>query len=300
MFRFEEMRLASLESTQGQPIVALVDLDNENYWPVTDLLPGFTGDMIDLIRQLTEQGAQLGAPSGPGLPLSQTRPLAPISKPRRNIFCVGKNYRDHVAEFARSGYDSSAKANETVPDAPIFFTKATTTVIGPGEPIPLHSDVTQQVDYEAELAVVIGRSGRHIAREDAPAHIFGYTIINDVSARDLQKQHRQWFLGKSLDGFCPMGPYLVTADEVDATNLTLRCWVNGQLRQQACSNQMIFDIPTLIAKLSAGITLLPGDVISTGTPAGVGLAMDPPRFLKSGDRVRIEIDTLGVLENPVV
>ncbi|HHO82060.1 MAG TPA: FAA hydrolase family protein [Halothiobacillus sp.] len=294
------MRLASLESTQGQPIVALVDLDNENYWPVADLLPGFTGDMIDLIRQLTEQGAQLGAPSGPGLPLSQTRPLAPISKPRRNIFCVGKNYRDHVAEFARSGYDSSAKANETVPDAPIFFTKATTTVIGPGEPIPLHSDVTQQVDYEAELAVVIGRSGRHIAREDAPAHIFGYTIINDVSARDLQKQHRQWFLGKSLDGFCPMGPYLVTADEVDATNLTLRCWVNGQLRQQACSNQMIFDIPTLIAKLSAGITLLPGDVISTGTPAGVGLAMDPPRFLKSGDRVRIEIDTLGVLENPVV
>jgi len=294
------MRLASLKTTQGQPTVALVDLDKESYWPVADLLPGFTGDMTDLIRQLTEQGAQLGAPSGPGLPLSQTRPLAPITKPRRNIFCVGKNYRDHVAEFARSGYDSSARAGETVPDAPIFFTKASTTVIGPGEPIPLHTEVTQQVDYEAELAVVIGRSGRHIAREDAPAHIFGFTIINDVSARDLQKQHRQWFLGKSLDGFCPMGPYLVTADEVDAANLTLRCWVNGQLRQQARSSQMIFDIPTLIARLSAGMTLLPGDVISTGTPAGVGLAMDPPRFLKSGDRVRIEIDTLGSLENPVI
>ena len=171
--------------------------------------------------------------------------------------------------------------------------------MAPGAVIPRHAQVTQQLDYEAELAVVIGKAGQGIKKADAMSHVFGYTIINDVTARDLQKLHRQWFIGKSLDGFCPMGPYIVTADEVDGQALDVRCWINDELRQNANTRQLIFDIPTLIETLSAGMTLQPGDIIATGTPAGVGIGFTPPRFLQSGDRVRIEIAGLGVLENTV-
>ncbi|MBA3897109.1 MAG: fumarylacetoacetate hydrolase family protein, partial [Sphingomonadaceae bacterium] len=159
--------------------------------------------------------------------------------------------------------------------------------------------LSDKVDYEAELAVVIGKGGRGIAKADAYEHVFGYMIVNDVTARDLQASHKQWLIGKSLDSFCPMGPWLVTADEVDPESLGVRCWVNDELRQDANTVDLIFDIPTLIAALSAGITLYPGDIIATGTPAGVGIGFDPPRYLAPGDRVAIEIDGLGRLSNAV-
>jgi 2-keto-4-pentenoate hydratase/2-oxohepta-3-ene-1,7-dioic acid hydratase in catechol pathway len=155
------------------------------------------------------------------------------------------------------------------------------------------------LDYEAELAVIIGTGGRGIAKAEAFDHVFGYTITNDVTARDLQLKHRQWFIGKSLDGSCPMGPWIASADEIDAENLSIRCWINGELRQEANSRDLIFDIPTLIETISAGIRLEPGDIISTGTPAGVGIGFDPPRFLAPGDVMKIEIDGLGTLQNRI-
>ena len=223
---------------------------------------------------------------------------APIPRPARNVFCVGKNYHEHAREFATSGFDSTAK--EIVPEAPVYFSKPPSAVIGPGDTIPGHLDKTDSVDYEGELTVVIGPGGRDIPASAAFAHVFGYTIINDVTSRILQQKHRQWLLGKGIDGFCPMGPAVVTADEVgDPTQLTLKTWVNGELRQNASVADLIFDIPTLISTLSAGITLEPGDLIATGTPVGVGIGFKPPKYLKAGDIVRIEIDRIGRLENPV-
>ena len=230
--------------------------------------------------------------------LADIQLLAPLPRPARNLFCVGKNYHEHAKEFAASGFDGSAK--EIVPEAPVIFTKPPSAVIGPGEPIPGHLDPTNSTDYEGELTVVIGKGGRGIAKADALAHVFGYTIINDVTARTLQHKHRQWVLGKGIDGFCPMGPAILTADEVpDPTRLRLRTWVNDEPRQDTTLADLIFDIPTLIETISAGITLEPGDLIATGTPVGVGLGFSPPKFLKRGDRVRIEVDGIGVLENPV-
>jgi 2-keto-4-pentenoate hydratase/2-oxohepta-3-ene-1,7-dioic acid hydratase in catechol pathway len=256
------------------------------------LLPETSGDMLALIAHggpVPEAESQV--------PLSGVRLLAPIPRPRRNILCVGKNYREHAREFARSGYEAGAVAGKDVDDYPALFSKLPGTVIGPGDTIDLHPGVTQAVDYEAELAVIIGKGGRGISREAAWSHIWGYTIVNDVTARDLQRNHKQWFLGKSLDGFCPMGPWIVTADAVDARDMTVTCHVNGDLRQQAHTGDLIFDIPTLIATLSAGITLEPGDIIATGTPAGVGIGMTPPRFLVPGDRVEITISGIGTLAN---
>ncbi len=224
--------------------------------------------------------------------------LAPIPWPAKNVFCVGKNYHEHAKEFAGSGFDATAK--EVVPEAPVVFSKPPTSVIGPGDPIPSHLDPTHSVDYEGELAVVIGRGGRGIRKADALGHVFGYTIVNDVTARTLQHKHRQWILGKGIDGFCPMGPAILTADEVpDPGALRLTTHVNGEKRQDAPVSDLIFDIPTLIETISAGIMLQPGDLIATGTPAGVGIGFQPPKFLKSGDVVRVEIAGIGVLENPV-
>ncbi|MGG5810318.1 fumarylacetoacetate hydrolase family protein [Falsiroseomonas sp. CW058] len=224
--------------------------------------------------------------------------LAPIPRPGRNIFCVGKNYREHAKEFASSGFDATAK--EVEPEFPVVFTKPPSSVIGPGEPIPAHLDPTGSTDYEGELAVVIGTGGRGIRRADALAHVFGYTIVNDVTARTLQQRHRQWVLGKGIDGFCPMGPAILTADAVpDPAALRLTTQVNGEKRQDAPVADLIFDIPTLIECISAGITLEPGDIIATGTPAGVGIGFRPPVFLKPGDLVRIEVAGIGVLENRV-
>lgn len=247
----------------------------------------------DGVARLTEWAA--GAPK---LPLRDVTLLAPFPRPARNVFCVGKNYHEHAAEFAKSGFDSTAR--EVVPEAPVVFTKPPSAVIGTGDTIPGHLDPTNSVDYEGELAVVIGTGGRGIAKDRALDHVFGYTIVNDVTSRLLQQKHRQWVLGKGIDGFCPMGPAVMTADEApDPRKLRLRTWVNGELRQDATVADLIFDIPTLISTISAYITLEPGDIIATGTPVGVGIGFTPPKFLVAGDVVRIEIAGIGMLENKV-
>jgi 2-keto-4-pentenoate hydratase/2-oxohepta-3-ene-1,7-dioic acid hydratase in catechol pathway len=291
------MRFATLE-IDGTPRVVAVDAAGHGYWNVDSMLPQFRGDMVDLVAAVPDPAARL-VPQGPPKKLDGSRLLAPILQPRRNIFLVGKNYHEHAREFSQSGFDGSATAGEVVPPAPSIFTKPASTIVGPDAAVYSHPAATRELDYEGELAVVIGRTGRGIRKPDAYAHVWGYTIVNDVTARDLQKAARQWFLGKSLDTFCPMGPWIVTADEVDPGNLRLRTWINGELRQDANTRDLIFDIPTLIETLSAGITLQPGDIIATGTPAGVGIGFKPPRFLRPGDEMTIEIDGIGRLSNRI-
>nr|WP_218890689.1 fumarylacetoacetate hydrolase family protein [Actinomycetospora corticicola] len=227
------------------------------------------------------------------------RLLAPFPRPRRDLFAVGKNYREHVAEFGRSGYDTPQRS-EDLPEKPIVFSKATTAVTGPHDDVEAHPGITSELDYESELAVIIGRGGRGISREQALEHVWGYTIVNDVTARDVQRDHKQWLLGKSLDTHAPMGPWAVSADEVgDVTALVVSSTVNGEPRQKAPVADLIFDVPELIRVISAGITLLPGDVIATGTPAGVGIGFDPPRFLVPSDVVECAITGLGSLRNTI-
>jgi 2-keto-4-pentenoate hydratase/2-oxohepta-3-ene-1,7-dioic acid hydratase in catechol pathway len=259
-------------------------------------LPG--GGGAQALIELFARGDAVPATGAP-VALDAVKLVAPLPRPRRNLFCIGKNYHAHAKEFAGSGFDSSAKSGGDIPQHPIVFTKVPESVIGPGEPIVIPAAVSTAIDYEAELAVVIGRGGKGIARADAMDHVWGYTIVNDVTSRDWQARHLQWDLGKSFDTFCPMGPWLVSADELDGTDTRMRLWVNGELRQDAVTRDLIFDIPKLIETISAGITLYPGDVIATGTPVGVGIGFNPPRYLKRGDTVRIEIDGIGVLENPV-
>lgn len=259
------------------------------------------GGMLEIIERWDELGPLLSSRAGdaPGVSVESVQLLAPLPLPRRNIFCVGKNYKEHVAEFGRSGYDTPSRS-EALPDWPIMFSKATTSVAGPFDDVSSHPGVTEEIDYEGELAVIVGRGGRNISRERAFEHVWGYTIINDVTARDLQRDHKQWLLGKSLDTFCPMGPFAVTADEIsDVGALKLETFVNGERRQSAVVSDLIFDIPALIATASAGITLLPGDIIATGTPAGVGIGFEPPRFLKRGDVVEVSISGLGSLRNRI-
>lgn len=234
-------------------------------------------------------------------PASDLTLHAPLSHPPKNVMCVGKNYHAHAQEFHSSGFDASSdKDAAALPEHPVVFTKAHTSIVGPGVPIDTGLDPTRSTDYEGELAVVVGRGGRGIRKADCWSHVFGYTIVNDVTARITQQTHRQWFLGKSIDTFCPMGPTLVTADEVpDVRELTLTTTVNGEPRQQARVADLVFDIPTLIAVISRSIRLEPGDIIATGTPAGVGIGFQPPRYLRPGDSVAITIEPMGTLENPV-
>jgi 2-keto-4-pentenoate hydratase/2-oxohepta-3-ene-1,7-dioic acid hydratase in catechol pathway len=246
------------------------------------------------------QRARRAVKSGEGrVAFDAVKVHAPFPRPARNILCVGKNYHDHAREFHSSGFDASAGA-DAIPEVPIMFTKWPSSVIGPGEAIPSANDYTNSTDYEGELAVVIGEGGRNISSKQAYRHVYGYTIVNDATARTLQNRHKQWFLGKSLDGYCPMGPCIVTADDIDdVTQLRLVTKVNGEVRQDAYVSQLIFDIPTLIETLSKVMTLEPGDIIATGTCAGVGIGFDPPKFLKPGDVVAITIEPIGTLENPV-
>ncbi len=227
-------------------------------------------------------------------PLAEITLQAPIPRPRRNIFCVGKNYREHVREFATSGFDGSKD-----PVAPIVFSKVPESVIATSTPIRIDPAVSTAIDYEAELAVIIGKEGRNIAHEEALDHVWGYTIINDVTARDLQGRHQQWLIGKSQDTFCPMGPWVASANALDLADTSVRCWVNDELRQDSNTRLMLFDVSTIIEAISNGITLQPGDLIATGTPAGVGIGFKPPKYLVAGDFVRIEIGGIGVLENSV-
>jgi 2-keto-4-pentenoate hydratase/2-oxohepta-3-ene-1,7-dioic acid hydratase in catechol pathway len=231
-----------------------------------------------------------------GHELTDIRWHAPIPRPLKNIFCVGRNYAAHAQESAR------ARGTEVkIPDAPMFFTKAPTTVVGPHDDIPCDWSISTQIDWEAELAVIVGVKGRNIPRAGALAHVFGYTVLNDVTARDLQKQHVQFFKGKSLDAFCPMGPLVVTVDEFgdpQARQVTLR--VNGVEKQNGRTSDMIFPVDALIETLSAGMTLEPGDILATGTPEGVGFARTPPEFLRDGDVMETEVEGIGTLRNRIV
>jgi len=255
-------------------------------------------DMVDLVTRYDQLKSSLktGAP----VALADVKLLAPIAVPRRNIFCVGKNYGEHAREFSNSGFEAGAVKGAEIDEFPAVFSKGPNTVIGPHDDVDLHARVTSSVDYEVELAVIIGKPGKDIAKADAYSHIFGYTVVNDVTARDRQKNHKQWFLGKTLDTFCPMGPWITTSDELDPENLEVKCWVNGELRQNANTRDLIFDIPSLISTISAGLKLVPGDIIATGTPAGVGIGFKPPRFLKAGDVVAMEISNIGRIENKFV
>ncbi len=246
----------------------------------------FLQQVSDVVKWAREQG------QAPGLyPLSDVKLLAPIPRPRKNVMCIGKNYSEHVIEMG---------GKEDIPEYPLFFTKAPTTVIGQDELIHSYPNITNELDYEGELAVVIGKKGKGISPESAFDYVFGYTIINDITARDIQSRHKQFFLGKSFDTFCPMGPFLVHASAIDQPScLGIETKVNGEVRQSSDTSHMIFDIPTIISVLSQGMTLEPGDIIATGTPAGVAKGMKEPGFLKQGDVVEVTVEGIGTLRNTV-
>lgn len=285
------MRLVTYDE-QGGTIGAVVDDDVVS---LREVAP----DMLTLISMGAE-GLQRAAAAAEQRrdvrPLAQVRLLAPIPRPTKNIMCLGMNYAEHARESMRA-----KGLPEKLPEHPVFFTKSVTTVNHPDAGIPLDPTVTQQLDWEVELAFIIGEGGKNISRADAMRHIWGYTIINDISARDLQNRHQQFFKGKSLDGSCPIGPWIVTADEIgNPAQLGLRLRVNGETRQDSTVGDLIFDIPTCIEVLSLGQTLEPGDIIATGTPSGVGMGMQPQTWLKAGDVIEAEIDRIGVLRNTVV
>ena len=263
---------------------------------------GWHGSLLDLIAagpdswKKVSEFSRSPAAAADGLPARDIEWLAPIPRPGKNIMCLGWNYSEHVSESAAvSGRQAEP------PKDPVVFTKNVTSVTGPYADIPAHAGVTAELDWEVELGVVIGVGGRAIAREQALEHVFGYTVINDISARDLQFRHKQFFIGKSLDGACPMGPVIVTRDEIaDPQDLALKSWVNGTLKQDSSTRHMIFDVATIISTLSRGMTLEPGDIIATGTPSGVGFARKPPEFLKPGDVVECEVEGIGRLRNRLV
>jgi len=239
------------------------------------------------------RAAVAGASSA--IPIEAVTLLAPIPKPHRNIMCLGLNYAEHAKESAEARGREYKQHQH-----PVFFTKATHTINRHEGAIPFDPDVSEQIDWEAELGVIIGRSGKNIPIEEAYGYVFGYTCLNDVSARDLQSNHSQFFKGKSLDGACPLGPWIVTADKIpDPHQLHITCRVNGVTKQDSNTEHMIFRIPDIIAILSRGMTLDAGDIIATGTPSGVGFARKPPEFLKPGDVVEVEIEKIGVLRNRV-
>ncbi len=223
--------------------------------------------------------------------LEEVTLLSPITRPPKNILCVGKNYVDHAIEMG---------SKDDIPLHMMVFTKAPTTIIGPNVQIENHLSITKQLDYEGELAIVIGKKGRNIQKEDALDYVFGYMIVNDITARDLQAKHKQFFLGKSLDASCPMGPVLVHKERLsDPNHLHIETKVNGEIRQSSNTKHFIFSVEEMISTLSLGMTLEPGDVIATGTPAGVGKGFQPPRFLKPGDQIDITIEGIGTLSNKV-
>lgn len=294
------MRIATYRSA-GQRHVGRISADGASV-TAFDLDPAQAQRGALALVDLSTAGKALPALREPPVALATVQLEAPIPVPRRNLFCVGRNYHAHAKELRDTVFKDSPKDTQAWP---IVFTKVPECVVAAQADVLLPSAVSTQIDYEAELAVVIGQGGRNIARADAMRHVWGYTIVNDVTARDVQMRHQQWDLGKSFDTFCPMGPWLVTADELDGTDTRVRCWVtpaggSEELRQDARTADLIFDIPTLIETCSRGITLLPGDIIATGTPAGVGMGLTPPRWLRHGDVVRIEIDGIGSLSNRFV
>ncbi|HEX5129871.1 MAG TPA: fumarylacetoacetate hydrolase family protein [Usitatibacter sp.] len=245
--------------------------------------------MLARLRELEHKG---GAAT---VALADVKLHAPIPRPAKNVFCVGWNYLPHFEEGAKKLHD-----DRKLPDHPVFFSKVPTTVNGPYDSIPYDASISIAMDWEVELGVILGPGGKNIAEADAMRHVFGYTAINDVSWRDLQRRHGgQWHKGKSLDGTCPMGPCIVTADSLDWSELQVTCRVNGVVKQDSNTRHMFFKVPRLIAELSAGMTLEAGDVISSGTPEGVGYARTPPEFLKPGDLLETEVQGIGVLRNTI-
>jgi len=245
--------------------------------------------MLSRLRELEKK------PGVAAIALADVKLHAPIPRPTKNVFCVGWNYLPHFEEGAKKLHD-----DRKLPEWPVFFTKVPTTVNGPYDNVPFNAALSTQLDWEVELGVIIGPGGKDISQDDAMRHVWGYTVINDVSWRDVQRRHGgQWHKGKSLDGTCPMGPCIVTADSLEWDNLQVTCRVNGVVKQDSNTRHMYFKLPRLIADLSAGMTLEPGDVISTGTPEGVGYARTPPEFLKPGDLLETEVAGIGVLRNPI-
>jgi 2-keto-4-pentenoate hydratase/2-oxohepta-3-ene-1,7-dioic acid hydratase in catechol pathway len=292
------MRLVTFQWGRGPRLGAIVgervvDLAEASDGALPETMLGLIdlgATALDLAREVTRRH------EGSGSMLSEVTLLAPIPRPRKNIVCLGLNYRDHAAEAAMH-----AGTELKLPEFPIYFSKLPTSVIGPGEAVVYNPVVTQQVDWEAELTLVIGRAGRDIPAALAFDHVFGYTVGNDVSARDLQFRHGgQWFKGKSLDTFSPIGPCIVTADEIpEPGNLGIWARVNGVEKQRSNTRELIFDIPAMVAGLAAGVTIEPGDLIMTGTPHGVGFTRTPPEFLQDGDVVEVEVERIGLLRNPV-
>jgi 2-keto-4-pentenoate hydratase/2-oxohepta-3-ene-1,7-dioic acid hydratase in catechol pathway len=293
-FEREGQQSYGLELDENGQVIDLPDTCAALGW---DKLPGSLLEAIEVSDQLVALSQRVlekvNSNDIEGLIMyfvKDVKRLAPIPRPRKNVFCVGKNYADHVAEMG----------GDAIPEAPVVFTKAPNTVIGAGHPVQSHFDVTQELDYEGELAIVIGKKGKKITADEAMDYVFGYTIINDITARDLQRRHKQFFLGKSLDTSCPMGPNIVHRSLIeDPHKLSIQTWVNEEVRQNGNTEQLIFSIPTLISVMSAGMTLEPGDIIATGTPSGVGNGFKPPRFLKSGDVVEIQIEGVGTLTNRI-
>ena len=301
------MRIACW-SWGGRRHTGLVSADGRELTPLalTELGSHVDPDAgaLPLIEHLSA-GGRLPREAGPRVAVDAVTLQAPLPRPRRSLFCVGRNYRAHAKELAGTVFRQAMPRKE---DElwPIVFGKLGECVVGPHDEVRLPGKaVSQQIDYESELAVVIGRGGRDIPKARAMDHVFGWTIVNDVTARDVQMRHQQWDLGTSFDTFCPMGPWIVTADELDGRDVTVKGWVTPaggerELRQDGHTRDLIFDIATLIETCSRGITLFPGDVIATGTPAGVGMGQTPPVFLRHGDRVRVEIEGIGHIENRFV
>lgn len=249
---------------------------------------------VNSMVELIESGS-IPAPAGETLLLADVELLAPIPRPRQDVICLGINYKAHADEAA--GYDAAFVKEKPIP---IYFSKRVCEAVAPGGMIQSHPGLVERLDYEVELAVIIGKTAKNVPAAQAADYIFGYTILNDVSARVLQTAHKQWYFGKGLDGFTPIGPCIVTADEIAfPPALPIRARVNGELRQDSTTDLLITGIADIIAELSSGMTLLPGTIIATGTPSGVGMGFDPPRFLKSGDIVECEIEGIGVLRNMV-
>lgn len=290
------MRFATFDY-DGKEQLGVLTWDGTGIVSLEPILPGL--DLAGLASawgpELRERLSSYGVRGTP-LPLSIVRLEAPIPHPPRGIICLGKNYRDHVREVAKE-----IDSQDQLPSRPIYFSKLTDRCVGPDGIIPAHRELTSSLDYEVELALVIGKGGRDIRPEEAWEHVFGVTILNDVSVRDAQREHVQWLRGKSFDGTCPMGPWVVTLEELPPPlELEIRCLVNGELRQSSNTRELIFDVPTILGDFSRGLTLMPGDVIATGTPAGVGMGFHPPRYLKTGDVVECSIEGIGVLRNRVL
>ena len=298
------MRLVTYQLLNSQPLHTGIQISKDqvlNIAAEASLLgaPQKVGSMLDIIAGGADTLVLLrdieARPKTAPIMLNKALLKAPIPRPGKNVFCVGWNYLEHFEEGGAKLEDK-----RELPTWPVFFSKAPTAVNGPYDVIPFDANVSTQLDWEVELGVIIGKGGKNISEADAMSHVFGYTVINDVTWRDIQRRHGgQWDKGKSLDGTCPMGPCIVTADALDHTNLRLTCRVSGVTKQDSNTKHLYFKLPRLIHDLSLGQTLEPGDIISSGTPEGVGFARTPPEFMKAGDLLETEIEGIGVMRNPV-